>query len=476
MNNTTNKSFLKQIKELCLFRGGAIVVCLLLAYLPILSHDYAFSDDWAKLLCGMTGEHPWGAFEAQGGRPLYGILLGWSTYFVSGSADAVVFRGVSLVLTMGFVAGFSCFLRWRGIFASHKALELAVPLAVGVSSSIYLYNAWYICFPYSVGLMFMLSSYIVLFDGSGKTSVWRLLASVFLLAAAFGVYQSMAMLFCLFMALDCVINERENSIAWRRLVVSGAVLAVGMVSALFLVKVLPRLLGLETMSRGLLDWNFYGSIVWFLTQYLPFAVRELWFAGIKGLPLAVVGLLCLAGWLKAGKTWVGSLVLLALFVAGGAPVLLTAEKWVAVRSSCVTIAFCVVYLLFFVGTLTGRRIVDAGLALVVCLAMMIGNAAAFDKYFIRTSMKDYSELKAYVAARAGDKTDVCVNYDLTDRNYAASRRAATDEISIRSSAIEWAYPGMLKQIGRDLGKNINWENCGDNGIPVRQIDVAPRKP
>lgn len=154
----------------------------------------------------MDGNHSWGVMELQGGRLFYGILLECSTFFISSSADIALFRGVSLVLTICFVLEFIYFLRWKGIFASHKMLELTVPLGLGVSAPIYLYNAWYTCSPFVVALLLMLSSYIVLFDGNGKTSGKRVLFSVFLFSVAFGIYQMTAMMFCLIIALDCVIN------------------------------------------------------------------------------------------------------------------------------------------------------------------------------------------------------------------------------------------------------------------------------
>ena len=476
MITNSNTSFFFQLKEFLNWKWGWVVICLLLAYFPILYYNYAFSDDWDKILSAMTGNHPWGAWEIQGGRPLYGFLLGWSNHFISKSADIALFRGISLVMTICFVFGFICFLRWKKIFSSHKILELLVPLGVGISAPIYLYNAWYTCFPFTVGLPLMLLSYIALFDNNGKTSGKRILLSILFLSATFGFYQPVALLFCLLIALDCVINENESQIAWQRLGISIVVLAIGMIVALLYVKILPPLLGLEKLPRAGLDFNFYGSIVWFLTQSLPFAVRELWFAGITGVPQVVMGVLVLAGWLKAGKNWKGCLVLLVLFIIGLAPLLLTAEKWVATRSSCVTISFCVVYLLFLFGSFSERRKVDTWLAVTVCLVLIVGNTVGFNKYFIQTSMRDYSELKTYMETVVGDKNEVCVNYDLTNRNYAASHRVYSDEIAIRSSAIEWAYPGMLKQISVELGKTINWKNCSINTLHVQQVDIAQHKP
>lgn len=111
--------------------------------------------------------------------------------------------------------------------------------------------------------------------------------------------------------------------------------------------------------------------------------------------------------------------------------------------------------------------------LVVCFSvfLIINTSISFYKYFISTSISDFAQLtkkiEPYIQAEPH-----CINFDITDKNPIIGNVQFADEIGIRSSAIVWAYPGMINYIGRQNNKSHVLDNEDPKCTKIRQKDIV----
>lgn len=430
-----------------------ICLALFILYFPVISNDYAFSDDWVRINQILTNKLQWGQLEIQTGRPLYGLLLSLSNFFIRDSSDLAYFRFIYVIGLIIFCYLFYKFLTARKIFGSQYYLNLLIPLTICTSSPLYLHGAWFVCFPYVLSLIFSLISYEM--ASSDECSLPRVVFSILFLISSFAIYQTSAMIFLLFLALDELgVKNKGDKTSLRKIVICFLILGISMLAALAMVKLLPSLVGLTETKRSNLDFNFFKSIYWFIVDGLPFFLRSLFMKNISSSMVFIVYsllLILLAICVKRIKIY---FLLIFLFVFSFFPQLANSEKWLAIRSSLLPLSFLIIFIYYIISKMP-NKICSILISCFFCISICFHTEFVFNENFIKVTKQDFEELSAMVK----NKKKNCITVDLYDRKYAIGNFQISDEIGIRSSAIEWAIPGMLRELGKEPSNSKDSMNC-----------------
>lgn len=430
-----------------------MAIMLLIAYTPVMINNYAFSDDWVRINQLLSGNPEWGDWEIRSGRPLYGFFLSISNFFIYSYLDLKYFRICFVIALILFCAMFYYFLKRREIFKDEEYLNLLVPLTICLCPSLYLQGAWFTCFPFIFSLILSLISYSTLFSDRSRFS--SIIKSTIILILSFSIYQTSAMSFLIFMALDLLIKKKGSKVCIRKLLISLMVLTIAMASALVMVKFVPSLLGLQVVSRSNLDLNFAGTIVWFFNDAIPFFINSLFLVQCTESQVYVIILLLLLLLIFVFRDNLVKLcLLLFVFLFSFFPQLIVAEKWLSLRSSVVPLSFLIIFILYGISSIRKFQIGKI-LSFIFCLFILFHTQEIFINHFIKTSQTDYQQLRERV-----ESTDYnCVYIDLTNKNYKIKDFQISDEVGIRSTAVEWAVPGMIRQLGKEPATRDNVLNC-----------------
>lgn len=434
---------------------------LLIFYFPVIANDYAFSDDWVRINQILTNNLQWGQWEVQTGRPLYGLLLSVSNFFIRNSTDLAYFRFIYVIGLIIFCYLFYNFLSTRKIFSACNYLNFLIPLTICTSSPLYLHGAWFICFPYVFSLIFSLISYEL--ASSDECSLTRIVFSILFLISSFAIYQTSAMIFLLFLALDELgVKNKGDKTSLRKIAICFLILGISMLAALAMAKLLPSLVGLTETKRSNLDFNFFKSIYWFIVDGLPFFLRSLFMENISSSMVIMAYTLILILLAICVKRIIVYFLLIFLFGFSFFPQLVNSEKWLAIRSSLLPLSFLIIFIYFIISKISDKRIVFF-ISCFFCLTICFHTEFIFNENFIKVSKQDFEQLSAKIK----NKKESCIALDLYDRNYAIGDLQISDEIGIRSSAIEWAIPGMLRELGKEPLNSKDSENC----VVIRQKEI-----
>lgn len=139
-----------------------LIYCIILVtcYMPVILNDYAFSDDWVKIYYGINGFKPYIVPEITAGRIIYALMIYISWKFVFLHDSLRIFRILDILAIIAFAISFYYFLNKGKYFNSNGFLQFLLPLTIALSPPLYVYAAWYTCWPSA--LLYSQASYLFL--------------------------------------------------------------------------------------------------------------------------------------------------------------------------------------------------------------------------------------------------------------------------------------------------------------------------
>lgn len=446
-----------------------------LMYFPCFHYDYAFGDDWYRLNTICTDSLQWGQWETQSGRPLYGALLSLSNFGVSSYTDLKFFRFLYFLTIFVYCSSFYYYLSYYNFFSSSKLAQFLLPLIFSASPAYYLYGAWFICFPYGLGLIFSLFSYYLLKKSNG--GIGLLITSYILLSCSFAIYQPAALMFVVYLFLDEIyVNgiKKSISVAIKPL----AVLFFAMLTALLMVKLLPYAFHLEVLERAKISWDITSNLLWFFGDAIPFSLKALTLLSLDKIEIYLFGFIITLFYWGISQNPYKFILLVCLTLLSYSSQLAVAEKWLSVRTSITLICLFLLVIFASILKLLSSSYLRAGVLVVLSFIFTFHTAYVFYHSFIEVSQKDYAEISEGTKKIIEKRSEKCINleprteeeksiYYIYPGSYVLS-----DELGMRSSGIPWAWPGMLNQIRVERGGKPLKER--DDCLRIQQTELLKR--
>ena len=256
------------------------------------------------------------------------------------------------------------------------------------------------------------------------------------------------MAFLFFVMLDnCLKKDKPFSI--NIVLISGAVLFIGMLGSLLFSKFVPVWLYGSSIARAELTNNPLEKLRWFIKEPLINAINN--FNITPGTFFTTLSLIiCAIGLLSIIKGKSGPIKVLMFIIMGiGAysPNLLVKENWAAYRSLIALEFFTCALIIIGLDALTSKlNIAKKALPILTVFAMIAASYNIFNGFIIPQK----SELNALASAlsyKVGKTFTRDVLFDIQDPAYNAfTKTQRYDEFGNISLAAPWAIKGMAEQI------------------------------
>lgn len=428
---------------------------ILAAYAPVLISTYAFSDDWATANESLTGGDSF-RWDVMSGRPIFALYrLVW-VKLIHGIDDIFILRLFSVICTIFFAVSFHNFILKRKIFSDYW-MVFTCPILISLLPSFQVYNSWATCSPFVLSIFLSLSSYRIITQRKNLNFPTRLAVGSLLLITSFSIYQPTSLTFIFFMMIDhCFGKDRRPQT--KDFITSCLVMAIGLLSSIFLSKVLPRILYGETLSRSQFTNDLLGKLYWFANEPLVNSLNnfnitpELTYGCLSAL-LLMVGLISCV---NKDRFLINYTFCVLMPIACYASNLVIKENWAAFRSLIgleMSLSFFFICGLFFIIKKINSNLIGPLLVIGVAFFSCQYNIT---NYFVGPQQFELTALSSYIDSHISKNYKGTINFKIDDPAYntfAPGQRY--DEFGNISLATPWAVIGMTNRIKMKKGFSFN---------------------
>lgn len=425
------------------------------AYAPVLISTYAFSDDWATANDSLTGGDSF-RWDVQSGRPIYAFYrLAW-VKLIHGIDDIFLLRLFSVICTIFFAVSFHNFILKKKIFGDYW-MVFTCPILISLLPCFQVYNSWATCSPFVLSIFLALSSYRIITSTRNINKLIKLTIGSLLLIGSFSIYQPTSLTFIFFMMIDyCFGKDKRPNIS--DFIISSLVMIIGLLSSVFLSKILPKILYGETLSRTQFTDDFVGKLNWFANEAFINALNnfnitpEVTYGYLSGL-LLIIGLFTL---INKDRPLINYTFCILMPIACYASNLVIKENWAAFRSLVgleMSISFFCICGLFFIIKKTTSNLVCPLILLVITFLSCQSNIT---NYFVGAQQFELTALSSYIDSHVSKDYKGTINFKIDDPAYNAfSPGQRYDEFGNISLATPWAVIGMTNRIKMKKGFSFN---------------------
>jgi len=434
-----------------------IVYTLLIfaAYTPVLISTYAFSDDWATANDSLTGGDSF-EWDVLSGRPIFAFYrLAW-VKLVHGIDDLFILRLFSVICTICFANSFYSFILKRKIFSDYWMVFLC-PLLISLLPSFQVYNSWATCSPFVLSVLLSLTSYRFIATDKFFSYPINLIIASLLLVASFSIYQPTSLTFIFFMMVDyCFGKDRRPQL--KEFVGSFAVMVAGLLSSVFLSKILPSIIYGETLSRAQFTNDLTGKVYWFANEAFINAINNF---NINPNPtygyisafLLIFGL-CFQ--VNKDRPLINYSFCILMPIACYVSNLVIKENWAAFRSLSgleMSLSFISICGLFFLIKKMGSKFFAPA---VLFLMVFVSCQSNIYNYFVGPQQFELTALSSYIDSHISKDYKGVINFKIDDPAYNTFVNGQRyDEFGNISLATPWAVIGMANRIKMKKGFSYN---------------------
>lgn len=434
----------------------AIYAALILAaYAPVLISTYAFSDDWAAANESLTGGDSF-RWDVMSGRPIFALYrLGW-VKLIHGIDDIFILRFFSVICTIFFAISFHNFILKRKIFSDYW-MVFTCPILISLLPSFQVYNSWATCSPFVLSTFLSLSSYRVITQRNSISYPTKLAFGALLLIGSFAIYQPTSLTFIFFMMIDyCFGRDRRPQI--KDFISACLVMALGLLSSVFLSKVLPKILYGETLSRAQFTNDLVGKLDWFANEAFINALNNFNITpgliyGYLSAFLLIVGLI---SFVNKDRAFINYTFCILMPIACYASNLVIKENWAAFRSLVgleMSLSFFCICGLFFIIKKINSDLICPLLVLLMAFLLCQNNIT---NYFVGPQQFELTALSSYIDSHISKDYKGTINFKIDDPAYNTfSPGQRYDEFGNISLATPWAVIGMTNRIKMEKGFSFN---------------------
>lgn len=428
-------------------------------YSPAYLNIYAFSDDFILYYKQNVLNENLLEWDILSGRPLYAILR-YSAQQTLGSLGAFSFQRFFCVVTIiAFCVQLYFFLKER-MDEIGRFLHFIVPLMIACLPSIVIFGAWASCFPYVLSILFAGLSYAKLNKINKEIKPKDFFISYLFLALSFSIYQPTGMTYAFYMLIDLCLNNKKLTII--RVIKNSVMILAGMLTSLFLSKVLSRIIFNESISRTSLADSLYDKFNWFINSPLHDSLNNYsifynkWYFSLSVI-FFLISLLLIYMQVDGFK----KLILCALIIIGSfSPNLVIAESWGSYRS-IVSLSLVINIVTIFSLIKLSEKIKPLSVVVVAITIFAMSNCyKLIDGYFVQPFKIETALFKNILRSTVDNHYDGYLIFDITDPVWDVFAQSKFDEYGIPSMQIPWAVSGMSWYIRNELGYNFKIKSSG----------------
>ena len=464
-------------REIAIFFG--ILSALLLTYSPVFLTSYAFLDDYRILAESLQKDTSVLGLTISGGRPVQGLLL-WSLFSaLSDISDLCWMRAMGVIAIAGLAFMLYRLLaraKWPRYQSAILALIMCVMPAYQVYSAWAVLSSSILAGVLSVGAGWLVSYLPCRRSWAAKVVLGGL--SGLALGVAFCIYQPVAMLYVVAVAIILLIPEAKLEDLWRPLAAYGSVEFLGLGIGFAVYKYGQTVSPLPG-ARSEFVYDVMGKADWFVGEPLVQALNLVSLSVSKLLAFGV-GVFIVVGLLlyfrKSFLQRIGLVGLaLALIPLSYLPNLATAENWASYRTQGALSSLVVLYVFFALhGYWRALRLPRDSRAMkcimvvtaLVCALVAASNVLTLfvwpqqmELHFVRSQLRqqDLAEVESIYFIRAHWSDSIaplqaydefglpssCAKYVPKSMVYLLLREIAPSRMSIPVQSVAWDEVGVL---------------------------------
>lgn len=249
------------IKRISIF--VSIISIYLLVYLPVITHNYGFADDYSVTFTAHHHILSLLYMVVSSGRPVYALF----NFVFSLTSDIADFRWVRLASVLG-IATLAQIIATFFIEETDlpRSLSISAALLIGLMPAFQVYASWAVCAGYPWAAAIAVFSFCVLHRN--QYGGWQVsLTSFILLTLAMMIYQPAAMMYWVIAAAVWVANDRPLP-SCNRIVRTVSIMMAALLADFISEKILTHFVfhHYYTLSRTALTTNFMQKISWFISS------------------------------------------------------------------------------------------------------------------------------------------------------------------------------------------------------------------